>query len=60
VDDVFAAIDDEELIEAALRKRLRHRETIEDEREFQKLYRYLLGQGFDADRVMSLLSRKRR
>src|ERR1700704_3959653 len=56
VDDVFGAIDDEALIEASLSKRLRGRETIADDREFQRLYRYLAGQGFESDRIMKLLS----
>ena len=60
VDDVFSGIDDDELIEASLRKRLRHRETIADDREFQRLYRYLIGQGFEHDRVMKVLSGRRR
>jgi regulatory protein len=60
VDEVFSGIDDEELIEAALRKRLRHRDTIADDREFQRLYRYLIGQGFESDRVMRTLSARRR
>jgi SOS response regulatory protein OraA/RecX len=47
------------LIEAALRKRLRHRDTIADDREFQRLYRYLVGQGFETDQIMSVLSRRR-
>ena len=59
VDDVFAGIDDDTLIEAALRKRLRDRATIADDREFQRLYRYLLGQGFDHDRIMKVLSARR-
>ncbi len=50
VDEVFDAIDDDALIEASLRKRLRNRETIADDREFQRLYRYLVGQGFETDR----------
>lgn len=53
--DVFGAIDDDALIEASLRKRLRGRETIADDREFQRLFRYLLGQGFESDRVMNTL-----
>jgi regulatory protein len=60
VDEVFSAIDDDELIEASLRKRLRQREIIADDREFQRLYRYLVAQGFDTDKVMSVLSRRRR
>ena len=60
VDDVFAAIDDDALLEASLGKRLRGRDTIADDREFQRLYRYLIGQGFEADRVMKALSARRR
>ena len=55
MDAVFEGIDDEALIEASLRKRLRGRETIADDREFQRLYRYLVGQGFESDRVMKTL-----
>ena len=60
VDEVFSGIDDDELIEASLRKRLRGRETIADDREFQRLYRYLIGQGFESDRVMRTLSARRK
>jgi regulatory protein len=60
VDDVFGAIDDDALIEASLSKRLRGRETIADDREFQRLYRYLAGQGFESDRIMKLLSSRRK
>ena len=60
VDDVFGSIDDEALIEASLSKRLRGRETIADDREFQRLYRYLVGQGFESDRIMKLLATRRR
>lgn len=60
IDDVFERIDGDELLEASLRKRLRGRETIADDREFQRLFRYLVGQGFDADQVMQALRTKRR
>jgi regulatory protein len=60
IDDVFGAIDDDALIEASLRKRLRGRDTIADDREFQRLFRYLLGQGFESDRVMQTLRAKRK
>ncbi len=60
IDDVFGAIDDDALIEASLRKRLRGRNTIADDREFQRLFRYLLGQGFESDRVMKTLRTKRK
>ena len=55
IDSVFEAIDDDALLESSLRKRLRGRETIADDREFQRLFRYLLGQGFESDRVMKAL-----
>ena len=60
VDEVFDGIDDDALLEASLAKRLRGRETIADDREFQRLYRYLIGQGFEADRVMKALTGRRR
>ena len=55
IDDVFEGIDDDALLEASLRKRLHGRDTIADDREFQRLYRYLIGQGFESDRVMKAL-----
>jgi regulatory protein len=55
VDSVFEALDDQALLEASLGKRLRGRETIADEREFGRLFRYLVGQGFEPDRVMTAL-----
>ena len=55
IDDVFETIDDEALLESSLRKRLRGRETIADQREFARLFRYLIGQGFESDRVMKAL-----
>ncbi|MND07670.1 hypothetical protein D3C83_298110 [compost metagenome] len=45
---------------AALDKRLRGRTAIAADREFQRLYRFLLGQGFESDRVLALLRRHRR
>ena len=58
VDDVFAGIDDAALLEASLLKRLRGRQRIADDREFQRLYRYLIGQGFDPDRVLAILRKR--
>jgi regulatory protein len=55
IDDVFEGIDDDALLEASLRKRLHGRDTMADDREFQRLYRYLIGQGFEPDRVMKAL-----
>jgi len=60
VDGAFDAIDGDALIEASLKKRLRGRETIADDREFQRLYRYLAGQGFEDDRIIKALTARRR
>jgi regulatory protein len=54
VDEVFNALDADALLEAALAKRRRHGKPVDD-REFSRLYRYLIGQGFEADRVVTLL-----
>jgi regulatory protein len=60
IDEAFGALDDDALLEASLAKRLRGRETIADDREFQRLYRYLIAQGFDPDRVMNVLTLRKR
>jgi regulatory protein len=57
VDQVFESVDDDALIEAAVRKRLRQRSTIADQREFQRLYRFLAAQGFESERILKLLRR---
>ena len=41
-----------------LGKRLRGREKIADDVEFRRLFRYLIGQGFEPDRVMALLKKR--
>ena len=60
IDEVFESIDDGAVMEAALNKRLRGRGTIEDDKEFQRLYRYLAGQGFESDKIMQALTARRR
>jgi regulatory protein len=60
VDDVFDTMDETALLEASLAKRLRGRDTIADDREFQRLYRYLIGQGFESDRALKALNARRR
>lgn len=59
LDHVFDGIDDDALIEAALGRRLRAEERIRDDRQFQRLYRYLVGQGFEPGRVLQLLRTRR-
>jgi regulatory protein len=60
VDEAFDAIDDDALMEASIDKRLHGRQTIADDREFQRMYRYLVGQGFEPDRIMTALTARRR
>ena len=56
VDEVFGGIDPEALLSAAIARRLRGRERPADRREFERLVRYLVGQGFDVDQVVSRLA----
>jgi regulatory protein len=58
VDQVFGDLDDDAMIEAALAKRLRGRDRATDDREFQRLYRYLVSQGFEPERVSKALRRR--
>jgi regulatory protein len=55
VDKVFEDIDPDALLEASLVRRLRGGRRIADDREFQRLYRYLVAQGFEADQVLRAL-----
>jgi regulatory protein len=56
-DATFDALDPDALIGASLARRLRGREAIADAAEFGRLYRYLVGQGFEPDRVLATLKR---
>jgi SOS response regulatory protein OraA/RecX len=58
VDEVFGALDEDALLDAALAKRLRGREQIADDAEFRRLFRYLIAQGFEPDRVMAVLKKR--
>jgi regulatory protein len=60
VDAVYGALDADALLEAALAKRLRGRGGISDHHEFNRLYRYLIGQGFEPARVLATLRRKQK
>jgi regulatory protein len=57
IDSVFDTLDDAALLEASLAKRLRGRAQIASETEFRRLFRYLVGQGFEPDRVMAVLKK---
>lgn len=58
VEQVYADLDPDALLAGALDKRLRGRSTIADERERNRLYRYLIGQGFESDRVIAVLRKR--
>lgn len=60
IDAVFEHLDDEAMLTHALEKRLRGRAGIEDNRDAQRLYRALLAQGFDSDRILRAISSRRR
>jgi regulatory protein len=60
VDEIFGEIDSDALIEAALTRRLRAGMAIQDDAEFHRLYRYLIGQGFEVDHVIRTLTARRR
>lgn len=61
VQEVFAEIDEEELLERALARRLgRTRRLVKDTGEYRKLYGYLVRQGFDPSAVANLLRERAR
>lgn len=60
VSETFAAVDDDALLAQALGRRLRDDRPIQDEREFQRLYRFLSAQGFESDRILRALEARRR
>ena len=60
LDETFETLDDEALLAAALARRLKGDRQIADDREFRRLYRYLIAQGFESDRVIKALSARRR
>ncbi len=58
-DEVFRDLDPDALVTAALQKRLRGADRIADDRQYARLWRYLVGQGFEADRVAAVLRKFR-
>jgi len=59
LDTVFGDLDDADLLQAALNRRLRGDRPIANDREFQRLYRYLAAQGFESDRILKALKARR-
>jgi regulatory protein len=61
LDEVFSAVDDAALIEAALARRLRGPGApIDDAAHFRRLHQYLVRQGFEPSTVTALLRRRSR
>jgi regulatory protein len=58
VAEVYAEVDADALLTAVLDRRLGTK-RLNDEREMARLYRYLVGQGFDAERAMAALRARR-
>lgn len=59
VDEAFSDLDEDALLEQALARRLRGDRPIADDREFQRLYRFLVTQGFESDRALRALKARR-
>ena len=55
VSEVFADLNEDELIAQAIDRRLRSGASLRDQRVVNRIHRYLLGQGFDAGRVNAAL-----
>ena len=57
---VSETVDPEAQIEISLTKRLRGGKRLTDEKTFRRLYRYLVGQGFEPERVLAILRKHQR
>jgi regulatory protein len=60
VQAVSQSFDLDAVLEGALAKRLRGHRQIKDDKDFRRLYRYLVGQGFEPDRVLAVLEKHKR
>lgn len=59
LDAVLEGADPAALLDSALSRRLRHGQGITDEKHFQRLYRYLVGQGFGGSEALAALKQRR-
>jgi regulatory protein len=55
---VIDSTDPDAVLEAALARRLRRGDRIADDKEFARLYRYLVRQGFEPERVRAALEKR--
>jgi SOS response regulatory protein OraA/RecX len=60
VAEVFGELDEDQLIEEALSRRLRHGASLEEATVARRVHRYLLAQGFDAARVHAAIRSRAR
>ena len=58
VAEVFTELDEAELLEEALNRRLRRGLALTDPLAVRRMHRYLVGQGFDPSAVIGLLRRR--
>jgi regulatory protein len=58
VEETFEAIDGDAQLTGALERRLRGG-TIADDREYARLFRYLMMQGYESDRIRAALEKRR-
>jgi regulatory protein len=58
-DAVSGALDEGALLEEVLARRLRGAERIDHERQFARLFRYLVAQGFEPERVVAALRKRK-
>jgi regulatory protein len=59
VAEVYGEVDADALLAAAIDRRLGTR-RLDDDRDMARLYRYLVGQGFDSDKAMTALRARRK
>lgn len=59
VDEAFGDVDESQLIERVLDRRLRPGESTVDPKVAGRLHRYLLAQGFEFDKIREALARRR-
>ena len=60
LDATLTGTDADELVAASLARRLRHGQPIEDDKHFQRLYRFLIGQGFSTGQAIGALKMHRK
>jgi regulatory protein len=60
ITETFDGLDDDALLQQALNRRLKNERPIADQREFQRLYRHLIAQGFESDKIVEALTARRR